>query len=450
MKNIILAGGSGSRLFPLSRDLFPKQFIQALNGNSFLQETLLRLHGNTIIVTSAQTAHLCRVQAEQCSGYTIDILSEPSAKDTGPAIVYALTLFNDDDIIGVFPSDHDIKDKLQFDSLLSKAQAVAESGYIVTLGIAPAYPETGFGYIQQGEALQHGSFKVLRFVEKPDKATAEQYLGNGGYLWNAGMYIFKKSVMVHEIKKHAPSLFTLYCGLSEHNADVKQLYNTARSESIDTAVIEKTDVVAVIPADPGWSDAGSWKAYRDIQPDIKGTQQCRDVISINSAGCMVSAPKKIVALANVSDLAIIDTDDVLLVADLAHSQDVKKIYDAVKKTYPETVKSHVWEQRPWGIFKTIDQGDGYKVKKITVFAGQQLSLQYHNHRCEYWTMISGKGIMTLGEKEFPVKSGDTVFVPLGEKHTIQAVDQLEFIEVQRGDYLGEDDIVRLADHYGRV
>ncbi len=450
MRHIVLAGGSGTRLYPLSRSNYPKQFLPTQSGKSFFQETILRLDGDVIVVTAQATAHLCARQSDMLSRKgTVSFLSEPYARNTAPAILFALTRVGDDEIVGIFPSDHIIRDANAFRAALHHAETSAEAGKICVFGIIPTRPETGYGYIECGERENDAVSHVKRFVEKPDSARAEIFYKSGTHYWNAGIFVSTKKTLLNEVKRFAPDLYNWYCNLRDARENIHELYQTAPNIAIDVAVMEKTDKAVVVPVDMGWSDVGSWMSYKEMW-EQENVVQARDNVLVDTHNVFVYSPKKTVAVVGIDNCICIDTDDVLLLCNLDRTQDVKKIAAVLEEKKETTNHSPLYDERPWGRFEVIGGGAGYKVKKITVCAGERLSLQYHNKREEFWTIVRGKGSMTLGEREFVVNEGDAIHIPATVRHRISAETEIEFIEVQRGEYLGEDDIVRLDDVYGRA
>jgi mannose-1-phosphate guanylyltransferase len=456
MKFIILAGGSGTRLFPLSRENLPKQFLRLFSNYSLIQETILRLdNDNFLIVSSQDSFYKLKEQLQEINKYKENrILLEPFGKNTAPAIVYALTTIENDDIVAVLPSDHYIEDKEEFLKTVSKAEKLAQMGYITTIGIVPTYPETGYGYIELEKEIGNEMFKVKRFVEKPNKEKAEEYLQKGNFLWNAGMFVLKKSVFLNELKEKTPELYDFYLKLknSKNQEDIKGIYEKVEKISVDYAVMEKSDKIASVKGNFGWNDIGGFKSLKEVlSKDSKTTNngKFKKLNSIKSDNNLIFSDKPVISLINTHNKAIIDTKDVLLISDLNNSQEVKNIFTQTKSELPQIAKSHPDEERPWGKFMSLLDKEGFKVKWIKVKKGEKLSLQYHNKREEHWIIVKGNAIMTLGDKNFEVKKGDYIKIGLKELHTIEGIEDTEFIEVQMGDYLGEDDIVRLEDKYGR-
>ncbi len=454
MKFVILAGGSGTRLFPLSRENLPKQFLKLFSNYSLIQETILRLKSDDFLIVSAKDSfYKLKEQLQEINKYKKDrILLEPFGKNTAPAIIYSLLKIPDNETVVVLPSDHYIKNENKFLATIEKAQTLAEMGYITTIGIVPTYPETGYGYIQLKKEIDDGMYIVERFVEKPDLETAKIYVQSGNFLWNAGMFVFKKSVFLSELKKVSSDLYEFYTNLKNANSyeEIKNIYSSVEKTSIDYAVMEKSSVIASVKGDFGWNDIGGFKSLKEVLNNTNAnTGKFKKLYSLNSNNNLIFSEKAVVSLINVHNKAIIDTKDALLISDLDNSQDVKEIYNKTKSDTPNIAKSHPDEERPWGQFLSLLDKEGFKVKWIKVKKGEKLSLQYHNRREEQWIIVKGRAIMTLGDKNFEVKKGDYIKIGLKQLHTIEGIEDTEFIEVQTGDYLGEDDIVRLEDKYGR-
>ena len=458
-----MAGGSGTRLWPLSRAAHPKQFL-ALNGDdTMLQATFKRLDGLNIqsSVTICNEEHRF-FAAEQLR--VIDrlgsIILEPVGRNTAPAIALAALSSpeGEDPLLLVLAADHVIQDKAAFTKAVMNAIPLAEAGKLVTFGIVAHEPNTGYGYIQQGES-QGAGFAVDAFVEKPSIEVAKQYLESGDYLWNSGMFLFKASRYLEELKKHSPDIYKA-CQLSMEGTSKdndflrvnEAFFAACPSDSIDYAVMEKTDDAFVVPMDAGWSDIGSWSSLWDIsEKDGNGNATYGDVMLHESNNSYVRADDKLVSVIGVSDLVIVSTKDVLLVAHKNSVQNVKKVTEQLKQKHrPE------WEfprevYRPWGKYDSIDRGDRYQAKRITVRPGAKLSVKMHHHRAEHWVVVSGTAKVTNGDRTFILSENESTYIPVGEVHALENPGSvpLEIIEIQSGSYLGEDDIVRFDDIYGR-
>ncbi|MBN8737692.1 MAG: mannose-1-phosphate guanylyltransferase/mannose-6-phosphate isomerase [Xanthomonadales bacterium] len=466
---VILSGGSGTRLWPLSRKNLPKQFL-ALSGDSTLfQQTVARTReleevAAPIIVCSEEHRFLV---AEQLRGLKVEgasILLEPMPRNTAPAIALAALralAMDKDPTLLVLPADHLIGDTASFADAVGKALPLAEQGWLVTFGIRPEAPETGFGYIKRAEATGAGAFRVERFVEKPDADTAKQYVEAGDYEWNSGMFLFKAQRYLDELQQHAPAIYAASKKAFEAaKADLdfvridKQAFEASPDNSIDYAVMEKTTRAAVVPVSCGWSDIGSWDAlWAASTRDGDGNRLEGDVIAIDSRNCFVrGTDRRLVAALGLEDIVIVDTPDAVLVAPRVRVQEVKRLVDRIKSDGRQEHLFHRKVYRPWGSYDSIDMGDRFQVKRITVKPGAALSLQKHHHRAEHWVIVSGTAEVTRNEEVFMVAENESTFLPLGAVHRLRNPGKvpLELIEVQSGSYLGEDDIVRLEDVYGRT
>ena len=452
MTFLILAGGSGKRLFPLSRERYPKQFLSLTGDKSLLEETLLRTGEEPFLVIGNKLSrHLLQKAVNEVKAQKRgEVIGEPLPRNTAPAILLGLSRLPDTAVVTVMPSDHYIKDRDRFRKTLQAAEKLARKGYITTLGITPDRPETGYGYICKGSPL-HAGFRVSSFKEKPDVQTAQNYLRSGDTFWNSGMFVFEKKTMIEEVRALHPDLYHFYCEIKEAApGQWEEIYKNAPDISIDYAVMEKTKRAAVVSGDFGWTDIGSWEALKRILEPGDGNAALKtELYSADSRDNLVITRGKSVGLIGIRETAVVDTGDFLLISDLSRSQEVKDLAALVKEREPGKAEAHKDEVRPWGSFVSLDEGNGFKVKKIIVSPGERLSLQYHHHRDEDWIIVRGEGMMTLGERRFKVVPGDHVHIPKEEVHTIEGITETVFIEVQRGDYLGEDDIVRLEDRYGR-
>jgi mannose-1-phosphate guanylyltransferase/mannose-6-phosphate isomerase len=465
---VVLSGGSGTRLWPLSRQNQPKQFLALVGERSLYQETLLRasrLPGAAAPVTVCADDHRFMV-GEQLQAIGLangGILLEPSARNTAPAIALAawhLASLDRDALMLVLPADHLIEDETAFRDAVGRAVGLADAGWLVTFGIRPDYAETGYGYILRGTDLGDSGFRVERFVEKPDRATAESYLSHGGYSWNSGMFLFRASRYLDELERHAPAIAEaarLAHASSRADLDFIRIdadaFAQSPSDSIDYAVMEKTDRAAVVPVSCGWSDIGSWSALWSVtERDGDDNRLDGDVIAVDSHGCLVrAAERRMIATLGVDDLVIVDTPDATLVARKDRVQDVKLLVDRLKRDGRTEHLVHRKVYRPWGSYDSLAVGPGFQAKRIVVRPGASLSLQKHSHRAEHWIVVSGVAEVTCDDRVFNLHANESTFIPQGSVHRLRNRGDapVELIEVQSGDYLGEDDIVRLEDVYGR-
>jgi mannose-1-phosphate guanylyltransferase/mannose-6-phosphate isomerase len=465
---IILSGGSGTRLWPLSRKNLPKQFL-ALSGNATLfQQTVERTRaltgiGAPIVVCSEEHRFLVAEQLRALNVEGASILLEPMPRNTAPAIALGAwqALANDADAtLLVLPADHLIGDTSSFSDAVGKALPLAEQGWLVTFGIRPEAPETGFGYIKHAETIGDGGFRVERFVEKPDAAKAKEYVDAGDYAWNSGMFLFKAARYLEELRQHAPAMYTASkAAFDQAKIDLDFVridhgaFATSPDNSIDYTVMEKTARAAVVPVSCAWGDIGSWDAlWAASERDHDGNRLEGDVIAVDSRNCFVrGADRRLVAALGLEDIVIVDTPDAVLVAPRARVQDVKQLVDRIKADGRQEHMFHRKVYRPWGSYDSIDMGERFQVKRITVKPGAALSLQKHHHRAEHWVIVSGTAEVTRNEEVFLLAENESTFLPLGAVHRLRNPGKtpLELIEVQSGSYLGEDDIVRLEDVYGR-
>lgn len=462
MYGVILAGGSGSRLWPLSRELYPKQLIKLNNGESLLQSTFKRLNAfieaqNIISITNIKHATDVKFQLNSASGNNI-VLEEPMGKNTAPAIATTLEYIrqksNGDDIVIIVPSDHLIEDIDAFKKTVIEGYKLAVSGHIVTFGIKPSYPETGYGYIKVANQLQEG-FKVEKFVEKPDLKTAETYLKNGNYYWNGGIFMGKISVFMNEFKKLTADIYSNLSMLdfSKQSTINYSIYENMPSISIDYAIMEKSDKIALVELKSDWNDVGSWQSLYNVKPkDKNGNVVEGNVIANNTKNSFIYSSKKLVATSGLENVIIVETEDAIMACHKDQSQEVKKIYDELKAKEDETHIIHKTVFRPWGYYTSLAEGDNYLTKIISVSPNQKLSLQSHNHRSEHWVVIEGNALIILDDKEFYLKSGESIDIPLMAKHSLQNPydNELKIIEIQKGSYISEDDIIRYEDIYGRI
>ncbi len=462
---IILSGGSGTRLWPLSRKMYPKQFLSLLHDQTMLQMTLSRLdgleHTAPTVVCNNEHRFIVAEQARQIGIEDLSIILEPFGKNTAPAIAVAAihaTGLAQDPVLLVLSADHEIADEKAFRDAVTQALPLAEAGKLVTFGIVPTNAATGYGYIKRGEAEGNG-FIVDQFVEKPDRDTAEEYLTTGDYYWNSGMFMFKAQTYLQELDKFKPDMIR-HCQLAIANLqeDIGFLrldpdaFANCEPESIDYAVMEKTDLACVVPMDAGWSDIGSWSSLWDQgEKDEAGNTVHGDVITTNTENSFVHAESRLVATVGVKDLVIVETHDAVLVADKEQAQEVKQIVEQLKGEQRGEENFHRIVYRPWGSFDSVDEGDRYKVKRITVSPGARLSKQKHHHRAEHWVVVKGTARVFRNDEIFDLHENESVFIPIGATHYIENPGNipLDIIEVQSGSYLGEDDIVRFDDIYGR-
>lgn len=464
---IVMAGGTGSRLWPLSRQLNPKQFLKLCGESTLLQQTLSRLDGlhtsAPSIICNEDHRFMVAEQLRQLTVKNASILLEPVGRNTAPAIALAAlnaTRNGQDPVMLVLAADHFIANQSAFQQAVKEAEVLALQDKLVTFGIVPTQPETGYGYIQRGSALPEQGYQVARFVEKPDSATAQGYLDSGDYYWNSGMFMFKTSVYLQALQEFRPDILDACKRAFEagsQDLDFVRVdaaaFADCPDDSIDYAVMEKTRDAAVIPLDAGWSDIGSWSALWEIGTKDEQGNVCKgDVLNIGSSNSLVYAESKLVATVGVDNLVVVETKDAVLVAHKDRVQDVKKVVEAIKNDGRHEHMNHREVYRPWGVYDSIENGERYQVKRITVKPGAKLSVQMHHHRAEHWVVVSGTARVTNGDKTFLVTENESTFIPIGEVHALENPGKipLELIEVQSGSYLGEDDIVRFEDKYGRA
>lgn len=464
---VIMAGGSGTRLWPMSRSLYPKQFLPLVNDTTMLEDTCLRLKGllaDSPLVICGEDHRFTVAEQLREDHESARIILEPAGRNTAPAVALAAMCAlqqqsDKDPLLLVLAADHVITDVGAFHRAVAEASSFAQNNHLVTFGIVPTGPETGYGYIKAGEGLSSVASTVAEFVEKPDRPTAEHYVSCGNYLWNSGMFMFRASRYLEELKKHRPDIHSA-CELAMQDAQVdvdfvrpnQSAFLACPEESIDYAVMEKTGDAVVVPLSCGWSDVGSWSALWEVSDkDSEGNALLGDVLSQNSKNCYVRSDSKLVTTIGVEDLIIVESDDAIMVAHKDHVQDVKNTVAELKRQGRSEAKLHRKVYRPWGYYDSIDYGLRFQVKRIVVKPGAKLSLQMHHHRAEHWIVVSGTAKVTKGNEEFLVSENQSTYIPLGVQHRLEnpgAID-LEMIEVQSGSYLGEDDIVRFEDTYGR-
>ncbi len=468
IRPIILSGGAGTRLWPASRDSLPKQFLKLLGERSTLQETLLRVSdpkvfGKPVIVANHAYRFLVREQLAEI-GIDADIVLEPSRRDSGPAIAAAAAWIAKADaetLVLVLAADHVVTKPKKFVAVCRKARAAAKKGHIVTFGIKPDHPATGYGYIKPGKAVAGGgeARTVDAFVEKPDAKTAAKYLRKN-YLWNSGNFMFRADVLLDEYAKHDPATVgAARRAIEEAGTDLgfilldEKSFDRTTRKSIDYAVMEKTRLAAVIPADYGWSDFGGWSAAWSLSKRDKHGNAARGPVAvIDAKNNYISSDGRLTTLVGAENLVVVVTDDAVLVADRARAEDLKKLVEKLRAEKREEADTHAKVHRPWGNYQSLDRGERYQVKRIVVNPGGRLSLQKHAHRAEHWVVVRGSALVTIGDTKKTLNENESVYVPLGAVHRLEnpGTVPVELIEVQSGNYLGEDDIVRLEDVYQRT
>ncbi|WEX08336.1 mannose-1-phosphate guanylyltransferase/mannose-6-phosphate isomerase [Chelativorans sp. AA-79] len=465
----IISGGAGSRLWPLSREMHPKPFIELPDGSTLIGRTYsraARLGGvrSAITVTNRELLFLTSDAYAEAAAPEVanTFLLEPFGRDTAAAValatVHAAAENGPDAKLLILPSDHLIGDEAAFAAAVAKAEQIATGGRIVTFGIVPEGPETGYGYIEAEDG------NVLRFVEKPDLERAKEYVASGRFLWNSGMFLFAAGTMLQAMEAHCPDVLagatTAYEAARRSESDRRtafevdpEAFAATPAISFDYAVMEKAENVACVPVECGWSDIGSWAALADVYPaDEQGNRSAGETVFQDVEGCFVQAQDRLVGLVGVSDLLVIDTADALLVAHKDKAQDVKHLFSCLKAQGHEAAKLHRTAHRPWGTYTVLEEGDRFKIKRIEVKPGARLSLQAHHHRSEHWVVVSGTAKVVNGEREILLSTNESTYIPCGHKHRLEnpGILPLVLIEVQSGEYLGEDDIVRFDDVYGRA
>ncbi len=466
---VILSGGAGTRLWPVSREAFPKPFMKLPDGQSLLGKTLKRaaaLPGVTEVVTVTNREYFFHTRDEYSAAKKnlgFAYVLEPCGRNTAPAIAMAafslVETRGEDALMLVLPADHLIENQDAFSEAVLLAAEYAARGYLVTFGIPPTYPETGYGYIEIGDAFGERVGAVSRFVEKPSLEVAEEYLEKGNFLWNSGMFCFRAGSLLEAMREHAPQVYdaSLACWEKTRTEDMPVTLDEASFSqipdiSIDYAVMEKAEKVAVVAGSFDWNDIGSWSAVSDLVPgDESGNRIVGAAVMVDSGNCYIQAESRLVAAVGVENLLVIDTPDALLVADKSRAQDVKRVVQHLKLAEHEAYRLHRTVHRPWGTYTVLEEGDRFKIKRIVVKAGAALSLQMHHHRSEHWVVVSGTAKIVNGDEERLVRTNESTFIPAGTPHRLvnPGVIDLVMIEVQSGEYLGEDDIVRFEDRYGR-
>ncbi len=462
IRPVILCGGKGSRLWPLSREFYPKQYIALTGSQTLFQQTVGRMR----LIDTLPPISICNAEhrfyvAEQLQqmGIESDIILEPISRNTAPALaVCALKDKEEDPLLLIMPSDHYIPDNTAFAAAVERACPLAENGKLVVFGVTPDSPKTGFGYIRKG-TVQGNGFLVDAFVEKPDAETAQKYLNSGEYYWNSGMFLFKASVMLEELEKYAPEILSacqeaLTAGISDldfFRLDAKA-FKKAPSISIDYAVMEKSERMAMVTLDTQWNDLGSWDALYDIgEKDESDNVIMGDVLTKDVQRCLLHSRNKLITAVGVEDLVVVETKDAILISKKDQVQDVKNVVDTLRDQNRNEAYYHPKVYRPWGSYEGTDCDERFQVKRLSVKPGEVLSLQKHHHRSEHWVVVKGTAKITNGDKEFLLTEDQSTYIPVGKVHRLAnpGCIPLELIEVQTGSYLGEDDIVRFEDVYGR-
>jgi mannose-1-phosphate guanylyltransferase / mannose-6-phosphate isomerase len=465
---VILSGGSGTRLWPLSRELYPKQLLPLVGKETMLQDTLRRLEGlehvaEPIIVCNEEHRFLVAEQLRQIGVKPAAILLEPAGRNTAPAVALAAATAlqereqGEDPVLLVLPADHVIRDAGAFQAAVAAGEKLARDGKLVTFGVVPSHPETGYGYIRA--AARDGAAAVQQFVEKPNTALAEEYVTSGEYYWNSGMFMFTAGRYIEELRTHRPEIVTqCVAAVAGAKADLdfirvdRAAFEECPSDSIDYAVMENTAHAWVVPLDAGWNDVGSWSSLHDAcEADSAGNVAVGDVLIEDASNCYLFSESRLVAAVGLADCVVVETKDAVLVAPRDRVQDVKLIVERLKAEGRYETSLHREVFRPWGSYDSVDQGDRFQVKRIVVNPGAQLSLQMHHHRAEHWIVVQGTARVTRGDDTFLLGENESTYIPMGTNHRLENPGKvpLHLIEVQSGSYLGEDDIVRFEDTYGR-
>lgn len=469
---VILSGGAGTRLWPVSRRMHPKPFMHLVDGQTLAEKTLLRARGvapdaPVLTVTGRDYYFYTRDLYEglEAAGGQNRFLLEPMGRNTAPAIALAAMCarenIGEDSVLLVMPSDHLVQDMHRFEAAVEEARQLAQADYLVTFGIQPTQAETGYGYIRQGNPLTTGhGFEVAEFVEKPDAETAVEYLRSGEYHWNSGMFCFRSGVFIESLLRHAPDVHAavqkVWDATDKSQWPIEfpaEQFRELPSISIDYAVMEKADNTAVVASDFGWSDIGSWKAISDLHlSDELGNRLSGQTVMVNARDCFVQGKNRVIAAVGVNDLVIVDTDDAVLISHRDHAQDVKQVVTQLSASQHPAVDTHTTVHRPWGSYSILEDAADCKVKRLVVKPGQILSLQLHHRRSEHWTVVRGTAKVRIGDEEFLLEANQSAYIPAETLHRLEnpGNEDVHLIEVQTGDYFGEDDIERLEDIYGRV
>lgn len=465
---VVLAGGSGTRLWPLSRKHYAKQYLALDGETTLLQATVARMSAlpclAPLVICNEETRFLAAEQMRQMGQHDARILLEPAGRNTAPAIALAALEAGskgDDPVMLVMPADHQINDAAAFSAAVKAALPLAQSGKLVTFGITPSRPETGYGYIRAGNGIAGSdAFVVDAFVEKPDLTTAEEYLEAGGYSWNSGIFLFRASRYLEELEAFRPDILgscrEAFAGRQGDMHFVRfdeSAFLACPDDSIDYAVMEQTEAAAVLPIDAGWSDIGSWSAlWAASEKDAEGNCEIGDVVSLNGSGNYINAGSRMVAAVGLQDMVVVETKDAVFVAPKARIDEIKALVARMTAEDRPELEHHRVVYRPWGKYDSIDIDDRHQVKRITVNPGAKLSVQKHHHRAEHWVVVRGCAKVTRGDETILLSENESTYIPLGEIHALENPGKipLDLIEVQSGSYLGEDDIVRFEDKYGRV
>lgn len=463
---VILSGGAGTRLWPLSRGQYPKQFLPLVSEHTMIQETLLRLEGvlglkPPIAICNEDHRFMMAEQLREISIRPSAIILEPVGKNTAPAVAMAaLSAYSPNDVLLILPADHVVENLKAFQLAIDQARELAEQDKLVTFGIVATHPETGYGYIKAGEQRFGEAYNVEAFVEKPNLETAQRYIESGDYYWNSGMFAFKAGVFLRELEKFNPKMLEVCrAALQAAQKDLdfvrldKEIFSTCPADSIDYAVMEKTTDATVIPLNAGWNDVGSWSALWDVtQKDDAGNAIKGDVLTYDTHNAFIHSSNRLVTVVGLENLVVVETDDAVMVAAKDRVQDVKAIVDQLKAQKRSEAQTHRKVYRPWGHYDLVDFGDRYQTKRIVVKPGAKLSVQKHHHRAEHWVVVKGTAWIQKDGENILVTENESIYIPVGVVHSLEnpGVIPLEMVEVQSGSYLGEDDIVRFHDQYGRV